>query len=264
MSNGEPNPRTVWLIPALGALCLAWVGVVLVQGLGVGSGEDARLIRGVRGLVATSYVLLPLWGWWRRPTRAGRVWCFAGFGLALALCGLPMLPDDTATRFALSLRHALVLGGVAALVHFALLVPPRPFLAATGVAWLYFPMAVYWGLLMWEVWSQAGRGEAVVVIARVGGALLLLGYALVAVILVSRQAVRERIAGQPAGAWRLAGALLAALMPPVLVTLMAQSWPVLWVVAFPLSLLSAIVLAASGAAVARAGDNPVQAKPFKH
>lgn len=179
-----------------------------------------------RVLLALLCILSPFIAQWRRPTRAGRALMVCGWGIGLAVAGLPGLAGKGVEMFLVVLRNGFVLAGIAASVHFLLLYPrPRAFLAATGIAWLYLPAGILWALLSWQLLSGAPEQGALVGINRIAAAVLMLAYGLTALILLSRSAVREWLAGSKEGSVRLLALLLAGVLPYAMGRVMGSIWP---------------------------------------
>lgn len=166
-------------------------------------------------LVGCSFLFFPLRAWRTDPGTHSRVLALMGLGLGLAFMGEPPVTDWTWRSLALLFRHALVLAGIGAALHFLLLYPtPRRFLARPRrAAWLYAPLALYWLLLAWRVVFTPPATGFLYNLTYVAGSMLFGIYGAIGLVTAIRSFIRHRHIPRPNGPRRVLFGLLGGILP---------------------------------------------------
>ncbi len=157
---------------------------------GLDSRERQRAWGGI--LVGFSFLGFCTAAFLARDSRAARALALMGLGLGLAFFSGPYFEAAAARSVANTLRNAMVSVGIAATVHFLLLMPrPRPFIArARGVWLLYAPVGMFFLLVAWRALARPEATSGLNQLTNQFGGLLMGGYFLLGVTVLLRGYIR--------------------------------------------------------------------------
>jgi hypothetical protein len=124
--------------------------------------------------------------------RATGVLAIMGIGIGLAFLSGPYFESAGLRSVINTLRNALVLTGIAAMLHFLLVFPgPRPFIEkANGVRMLYAPVVLFWLLISYRILFTPAATSGLNTLTNVFAGVIVGGYFLLSIITMLRSFIR--------------------------------------------------------------------------
>lgn len=127
-----------------------------------------------------------------RQNRATQVLAVMGLGLGLAFLGGPYFEAAGVRTVLNTLRNAVVLTGIAAMLHFLLVFPaPRPFIEKpNGARLLYVPVLLFWLLISYRIVFTPAATSGLNTFTNIFAGVIVGGYFLLSIITMLRNYIR--------------------------------------------------------------------------
>ena len=150
--------------------------------------ERDRMLSYAAVLIGLCYLGFCVTAFLGRQNRATQVLAVMGLGIGLAFLGGPYFASAGFRSIANTLRNAMVLAGIAALLHFLLVFPrPRAFIERpNGFKLLYTPVVIFWLLISYRNLFTPAASSALNTFTNLFAGLLIGGYCLLAIITLLR------------------------------------------------------------------------------